>query len=264
MPTIDLARLKVETAQLSEVFSEADDYVRGIQHLLQRYSVPVHRQGRVKGMRPVLMSYEVPPPLLKHIQLEMKQSAEAAPDQALKVADGLWALRSLETRLLAARMLGAIQAWPDEITSRLEAWAQGNLELLLATELAQAAPLLLCRHYPEEILAFAARMLASGSVRRQSLALGVLHTLITTSSYSNLPPLFALLGTALALPDRKLRQELAHLLVALAERSPHETEYFLLHRLTEQPGEGIRWIARQLMKSLPDEPQARVRKALNS
>ncbi len=264
MPTIELARLKQETAQLSKNFSEPATYLRGLERLLQHYAVPVHRQGRVKGLRPVLQSYEIPPPLLKHLQMELAEKAKQAPQSALAVADGLWARRTIETRQLAARLLGAIDAEPQQLTARLESWAEENREPALAPELAQHATAILCTRFPEELVSFARRMLASREPRKQILALGALQSLLKSTQFANLPLLFDLLAETGKAPDHKLRPVLTNLLVALAARSPKETEYFLRQSLEGNPNEGAAWVARRVIKVLPEESRARLRTVLKT
>lgn len=264
MPSVELARLKQEAAKLSDSFSDPAIYVHDLERMLQDYAVPVHRQGRVKGMQPVLKSYEVPPPLLKQLQLEMTEQAKDAPDTALEVADGLWARRTIETRLLAARLLGAIAADAQRITTRLEAWAHENREPSLAPELARDGTTTLCAQHPDELVAFAGRMLASREPRKQTLALGALQTLMASSDFANLPAVFELLGEIGKYPERKLRHDLADLLAALAARSPKETEYFLEQCLEPGPSEGVVWVIRQVMKVLPEDSRARLQALLKA
>lgn len=258
MPTIKLARLKQETASLSEHFSEPATYLRGLEHLLQNYSVPVHRQGQVKGMRPVLKSYEVPPPLLKHLQIELAEQARQAPQAALAVADGLWARRTIETRQLAARLLGAIEASPHELIARLESWAGQDHEPILAPELAQQATLSLSVRHPDQLILFAQRLLASGEVRKQAFALGALRTLLDGAQFANLPAIFEILSEVARVADRKLRPDLAALLGALAQRSPKETEFFIEQGLESGANPGLQWVARRVMKALPADSRDRL------
>ncbi len=63
MPTVQLGRLQQEAARLSEHFSDPKAYLAALENMLETYAAHVHRQGRVKGMRPVLFSFEVPQPV---------------------------------------------------------------------------------------------------------------------------------------------------------------------------------------------------------
>ncbi|MCW5875943.1 MAG: DNA alkylation repair protein [Anaerolineales bacterium] len=262
MPTIELGRLKQEAAQLSEHFGNPPRYLRGLERLLEAYSVPVHRQGQVRGLRPVLKTYEVPTPLLRQLQLEMSQQAAADPVTALQIADGLWERRSIETRQLAARLLGATPAEPEEITRRLAAWAQENQEPWLAPELSEEGTQGLQANHPEELIAFAGRLLEGSETRQHILALVALLALLRGPGYANLPVIYALLEAPVGAADRKLRPDLAGLLSELGRQSPKETEYFLQQALAGEPDPGCQWIARQVYKVLPADSQARLRPLL--
>jgi hypothetical protein len=263
MPTVQLARLHQEAAQLSNQFANPNEYLHALEILLETYSMPVHRKGRVRGMRPVLFSYEVPPPVLKQLHLEMALQASQQPNEALALADALWARRSIETRLLAARLLGVIPiSTPTEITSRLESWAEENREEILAPELWAHGVLHICEQFPDQVVASAARLLASKEIRKQVLGLGSLQTLLSNNHYGNLPLLFNQINEISKDPAKKLRPYLADLLIILAQRSPKETVYFLQQRLAESPSEGTNWVARQVMKSLPEDGRGQLKQAL--
>ncbi|MBX3048557.1 MAG: DNA alkylation repair protein [Anaerolineales bacterium] len=263
MPTIELGRLKQEAALLSQHFSDPPGYLRELERLLEAYSMPVNRLGEVRGLRPVLKTYEVPTPLLRQLQLEMSQLAEEDPATALQVADGLWARRSIETRQLAARLLGATPAEAHEVTARLAAWAEENQEPWLAPELAQAGTQGLQKQHAEALITWAGQLLAGGHSRQQSLALAALQHLLQGPGYANLPAIYTLLEAPVRSADRKIRPDLADLLSELGRQSPKETEYFLQQAL-QQPDldPGCRWIARQVYKVLPAVSQARLRPLL--
>jgi hypothetical protein len=260
MPIVQLGRLQQEAAQLSEHFSDPPTYLKELERMLESYADHVHRQGRVKGLLPVLFSFEVPQPVLKRLELEMALQARQQPAAALPIADALWERRTIETRLLAVRLLGAAPVAAAEVTSRLEAWADENREELLATELQGRGAAGLIERDPEALLAFARRLLAAGEGRQQTLALGLLFSLLNSSAdFANLPALFSLLTDISQDPPKKLRPALADLLSALAESSPKETTYFLQQRLAESPSEGTRWVARQVLRLLPEDAQASLR-----
>ncbi|MCW5875016.1 MAG: hypothetical protein KIS88_10265 [Anaerolineales bacterium] len=259
MPSIQLGQLQQEAAQLSEYFNEPEVYLRQLEHLLQAYATPVHRQGRIKGMRPILFSFEVPPPVLRRLEMEMSLQAGQQPAAALAIADVLWERRSYETRLLAIRLLGNIPAAEPEVGTRLEAWASENQEELLLNELHERGTRYMAASNPEALLHLAQRLLATGEFRKQVLSLGSLQTLLATGRFANLPALFTALLPISQDPPRKLQPFLADLLVALAQQTPKETAYFLGQALSAEPSEGSRWVARQVLRHLPAEMQAGLR-----
>lgn len=263
MPAVELGRLQQQVAQLSDLFQQPAGYLHGVEDLLRDHGGPAHRQGRVKGLRPVLVSYEVPPPLLKLFTLEMSAQAREYPAEALTIADGLWSRPTMETRQLAISLLGNISTFaPEEIMSRLETWADENREQILVPKLAENGTKTLRITHQEELLELAARLLQSGNSRKHVLAIGVLQSLVRGGQVSNLPKLFDLLAVPCKDPDRKIRPELADLLASLVHLSPRESEYFLFQMLGESPTEGARWLVRQAAKALPEEGRARLRGVL--
>jgi hypothetical protein len=263
MPALELGRLQQEAALLSQDFGDPAQYLRGLENLLNSYANQVHRQGRVRGPRPVLFTFEVPQPMLRQLQLEMAMQARQLPEQALAVADALWARRSIETRQLAARLLGVIPASDaGQVTNRLATWAQENREETIAPEIWGRGVLYLATHKPEALIAFIGEQLASTEPRQQIMALGALRTLLEENNYANLPALFNLVSTLSQDPPKRLRPPLAEVFIALAERSPKETEFFLQQHLESKPSEGAQWLARQTMKALPEESQQRLRQTM--
>lgn len=259
MPSIQLGQLQQEAAHLSEHFTNPDRYLRELERLLQTYATPIHRQGRIKGMRPILFTFEVPPPVLRRLEMELSQQAEQQPVAALALADVLWECRSFETRQLAIRLVGSAPAAESEVGVRLAAWASENQEELLVSELHTRGTRRMAANNPEALLHFAQQMLATGDFRKQSLGLGSLQSLLASGQFANLPALFAVLLPISQDPPRKLQPFLADLLVALAKQTPKETAFFLSRILAEQPSESTRWVARQVLRHLPAEMQAGLR-----
>ena len=107
MPAIDLARLKKQTAYLADIFDQPDDFLREHREILDHY---VNRTLRSQGVAPssVLPTYRTPPVVLRQIETSLGPVAEQQPIQALELADALWDEGWLETRLLAAFLLGRI------------------------------------------------------------------------------------------------------------------------------------------------------------
>ncbi|MCW5838620.1 MAG: hypothetical protein KIT29_01780 [Anaerolineales bacterium] len=259
MANVQLGQLQQEAAQLSTHFSDPETYLKQLERLLESYASPIHRHGRVRGMRPILFSYEVPALVLHRLELEQQFQASQQPAAALAVADALWARRSYETRQLAIRLLGATPAPSHEITARLEAWSAENQEELLVSLLFQSGARGLAEQQPQALLAFGRAMLASQTLRKQILGLGCLQTLLSSRGFDNLPALFnALLPISQDMP-RKLQPFLADVLSELAARTPKETAFFLQQLLAGQHSEGSRWVARQVLRQLPTEMQASLR-----
>jgi hypothetical protein len=259
MPAIELGRLQQQVNQLSDLFQHPGSYLQAVDSLLKDHAGPVHRQGQVKGLRPMLRTYEVPPPLLKILTLEMSLQAKAHPQEALAIADGLWKQETMETRLLAIQLLGKIPTKiAIDITSRLEKWARENRESSLAPELATSGSKTLRVANQDMLFIFTEKLLNASDTRKQILALGILQNLFIDTHLPNLPRLFDLLIPVCQEPDKRIRPELASILGELAKSSPKETEYFLGKLLSNKPSEDCRWLVRQAMKALPEDSRLRL------
>jgi hypothetical protein len=107
MPAIDLARLKQQTARLADLFDQPSEFLREHREVLDHY---VNRTLRSQGVAPssVLPTYRTPTVVLRQIETELGPLAEKRPIPALELADALWDEGWLETRLLAAFLLGRI------------------------------------------------------------------------------------------------------------------------------------------------------------
>lgn len=263
MPAVELGRLQQQVNQISDLFQDPPSYLHSVESLLKDHAGPTHRQGRVKGLRPILRSYEVPPPLLKLLTLEMSLQAKNHPQEALAIADGLWEQETLETKELAIHLLGSIVLpTMEEITKRLETWAGENREQLLVPQLSDQGTRSLRSGSAEQIFGCAAALIRNSDHRKQILCLGMLQNLIAANHFPDLPGLFELLLPACKEPDRKTRPELASLLIELAKRTPKETEYFLHELLGDEPGEESHWLVRQAMKALPEDSRLRLQSIL--
>jgi len=263
MPAIELGRLQQQVNQLSDLFQHPGSYLQGVVSLLKDHAGPVHRQGRVRGLRSMLRSYEVPPPLLKILTLEMSLQAKAHPQEALAIADGLWEQETMETRQLAIQLLGKIPTKTAiDISSRLEKWARENREPSLVPELAASGSKTLRVAHQDMLLIFTEKLLNASDSRKQILALGILHNLFSDTHFPDLPRLFDLLIPACQKPDRRIRPELASILGELAKTSPKETEYFLSKLLSNKPSEDCRWLVRQATRALPEESRNRIQEVL--
>lgn len=258
MPAIELGRLQHQVTQLSDLFAQPADYVHAVVNLLRDHGLPAHRQGKVKGMRAILVRIQAPPPLLRLLTLEISQRAKQFPDEALVIADGLWAEQILETCQLAIALLGSVPDRASEVCERLEKWARENREQLLVPELASEGTRTLRVEDQEALFEMAERLLRTRDDRKQVFAIGVLRSLVEKRESVDFPRIYQVLEQVCLNPDRKIRPELAELLTSLAKASPKETEYFLSALRSTEASENARWVVRQAARALPTEARDRL------
>ena len=124
MPAIDLARLRKQANRLADFFFLPDEFMKHLSEMLEFYVN--HTLRTVENVAPGsnLKTYRTPPAVITQIENEVRSVAEANPEFALELADKLWEDGALETRLLAAFLLGRIPPLEERLLPRLTAWSQ--------------------------------------------------------------------------------------------------------------------------------------------
>ena len=261
MPAIDLARLKKQTAQLADLFDQPDIFLREHREILDFY---VNRSLRSQGVAPssVLPTYRTPPVVLRHIETELTSTAEAQPLQALELADALWDEGWLETRLLAAYLLGRIPPQEERLLARLTAWTQAVRDPSVRAALLTTSLTRLRKETPELFLVLVKEWLHPARQRMWSNGLQALVPLISSADFDNLPPIFEIVEPVFKASPAALQFDLQELLSALYRASPDETLHFLEQILKASANQLVAVSIRRMSPDLPHDLQKDVRDLL--
>lgn len=251
MPAIDLARLKKQTAQLTDLFHRPDEFARGLHGMLESYVNRSLREVDSAAPASVLETYRTPPAILRHIETELAPLAAANPDQALDLADHLWDEGWLEMSLLAASLLGRLPPREERLLPRLTAWTQQVRDAsvrfaLLTTSLARMR-----RETPDQFLILVGEWLNPERPRMWSNGIQALLPLIQDPNFNNLPPVFDLLAPVVEAAPGTLQSDLVDLFQSLMRASPTETTYFLRQVITNSPTPITATTFRRISPSLP-------------
>ena len=261
MPAIDLARLKKQTAQLADIFDQPPEFLRAVREILEFY---VNRTLRSQGVAPssVLPTYRTPAVVLKQIETELGPVAEKKPIQALELADALWDEGSLETKLLAAFLLGRIPPQEERLLARLTAWTQAVRDPNVRAALLTTSLTRLRKETPDLFLVLVKEWLHPARQRMWSNGVQALVPLISSPDFDNLPPIFEIVEPIIKASPATLQYDLQELIIALFEASPHETMYFIQQILkgTKNPLPAV--ALRRMSPDLPHELQASLREML--
>jgi len=261
MPAIDLARLKKQTAHLADLFAQPSDFLREHREILDHY---VNRTLRSLGVAPssVLPTYRTPTVVLRHIENELSPVAERQPIQALELADALWDEGWLETRLLAAYLLGRIPPQEERLLARLTAWTQAVRDPSVRAALLTTSLTRLRKETPDLFLILVKEWLHPARQRMWSNGIQALVPLISSAEFDNLPPIFEIIEPILKAAPAALQSDLRELITTLYEASPDETTYFLQQILkgTKSPLPAVS--LRRMSPGLPPELQASLREIL--
>ena len=261
MPAIDLARLKKQTAQLADLFDQPPLFLREHRDVLDFY---VNHSLRSQGVAPssVLPTYRTPIVVLRQIETELGQIAEKQPIQALELADALWDEGWLETRLLAAFLLGRIPPQEERLLARLTAWTQAVRDpsvraALLTTSLAR-----LRKETPDLFLVLVKEWLHPARQRMWSNGIQALMPLISSPDFDNLPPIFEIVEPMIRAAPATLQFDLQELIVLLYEASPAETTYFIQQMLKSTKSPMLAVALRRMSSEFPAELQSNLREML--
>ncbi len=261
MPAIDLARLKKQTAQLADLFDQPAAFLRELREILEHY---VNRTLRSLGVAPssVLPTYRTPVVVLRQIETELGPIAEKNPIQALELADALWDEGWLETRLLAAFLLGRIPPQEERLLARLTAWTQAVRDPNVRAALLTTSLTRLRKETPNLFLVLVKEWLHPARKKMWSNGIQALVPLITSPEFDNLPPIFEILGPILKASPAALQFDIQELLTALYKEASDETLYFIQQTLKSTKSELPAIALRRMLPDLPQDLQTHLRELL--
>jgi len=263
MPAIHLPRLRRQTVELAEKFSQPEIFVQELKDLLEFYGDRTRRTDKVGALTPILEIYKVPDPVLRRIRLEIEPYVHADPENAFVLADALWEEPVFELRFLAIRLLGDIPSSEHKgLLKRLQNWGEENQEDILLESMATHSLARLRVDDSEMMIQQIEKWLKSKKLNFHKLGLRALLALLTEAEYENLPVVYRLLGLLLPTASKELRPYLRDLVRPLARLSPAETAFFLRESLTTRDDPIVPWLIRHTLESFPSDIQTNLKAAL--
>lgn len=262
MPAIDLARLRKQANRLADFFFLPDEFMKHLREMLEFYVN--HSLRTVENVAPGsnLMTYRTPPAVITHIENELRAVAEANPHFALELADVLWDEGALETRLLAAFLLGRIPPQEERLLPRLTAWTQQIRDPNVRSALLSTSLVRMRKETPNQFLTLIREYLHPARTRTWSNGIQALIPMIADTTHVNLPPILDIVEPIIEEAPSTLQNDLADLIVALYRASSNETTFMLKHILanTENPMTVV--TLRRISVSFPPPLQTELRELL--
>jgi hypothetical protein len=262
MPAIDLARLKTQAAQLSEKFTQPETFVHDLNELLDFYTNRTIRSEQI-ARRLSLRTFRAPKPVMRQVEMELKPLAESHPIEAVALTAALWKARSLESRLLAASLLGMIppaQAMPA--LTRLPEWLHQSSDEVIRQALLTGALTRLRKENPDALFILIEDWLKSPRPSLQIWGLRALIPLFNEPGFENLPAVFRILRPAVESAGPSTQMDLQACLIALGNVSLTETLFFLRETLESHPSPTLLRTLRRMLPALPVDMQPGLRDAL--
>lgn len=261
MPAIQLARLKLQAAELAITFDQPAAFVRGLEDLCEFYANRAYRPGVSGESRPsLLQSYNIPAPVLRQVQQEILPLTSRAPEAGLMLCRALWDKPILEHRLLAAGILGGLPVSPPgPVIACLRAWVESAPEEQILNALLQQGAAQMRQRKPEALLDLAESWLNRSQVLNLQVGLRLMQSLANDPGFENLPAIFTRIASLTRVLPSAVRPDMVNLLRTMIRRSPAETAYFLRDNLQAPNNPDTPWLIRQVMDEFPPEIQASLR-----
>jgi hypothetical protein len=259
MPAIDLARLRKQANQLTDFFFLPEDFLKHLREMLDFYVNRTLRKKEDIAPGSNLPTYRTPPVVMRQIEKAIGPTAVENPHYALELADLLWDEGYIETRLLAAFLLGRIPPQEELLLARLTAWTQQVRDPSVRAALLTTSFARMRKETPDEFLIVIGEWLHPARQRYWSNGIQALLPMITDPRFENMPPIFELVRPVIEAAPGILQTDLGNLINALYQDSAPETEYFLREILDTSPNPLTAVTLRRLLPTFPSELQASLR-----
>ncbi|HTX89573.1 MAG TPA: hypothetical protein VMC09_00030 [Anaerolineales bacterium] len=259
MPAIDLARLKIQAARLAEKFDRPEAFLVDLDELLDYYTNRTIRATQIVK-RLSLPTYRTPRPVLRQIESELAAQAELHPIEAVTLTKALWDAGTLESRLLAAKLLGSTPSAPAiPALTRLPDWLNQSTDKEVRAALLTDALARVRRENPDVYFILLEGWLASPRASLQVWGLQALIPVLQDSRFENLPAVFRILRPAVLAAGPSTQLDLQACLAALERVSMTETTSFLRDVLRDKPRPMMLRTFRRMLPGLSQELQAATR-----
>jgi hypothetical protein len=251
MPAINLAQLNTEVARLADLFDEPAAFIRSLRDMLEGYVNRTLRTRKAVAPGSTLSTYRTPPAIIRKIESTLRPLAQKKPEAALTLADELWDENTLETRLLAAYLLGLLPPDEGRLLTRLTVWTQKVRDPNVRQSLLTHSLARLRKETPKRFLELIGEWLYPHRQQFWSNGLQALLPLVNATDFDNLPPIFELVEPIIEAAPTMHQADLGKIINALYAASPTETSFFLKKIIRNEKN---RKAATMLRRLLPDFP----------
>jgi len=259
MPAIDLARLRKQANQLADFFFLPVDFLKHLREMLDFYVNRTLRKQENIAPGSNLPTYRTPLVVMRQIEKAIGTLAKENPHHALELADLLWDQGYIETRLLAAFLLGRIPPREERLLARLTAWTQQVRDPSVRGALLTISLGRMRVETPDDFLILLGEWLHPARQRYWSNGVQALLPLITDPRFDNMPPIFELVRPVIEAAPGVMQGDLVNVINALYKASPAETIYYLREILENSTNPVTTATIRRTLTLYPPELQDSLR-----
>jgi pimeloyl-ACP methyl ester carboxylesterase len=264
MPAIDLARLRKQANRLADFFFLPDEFMKHLREMLDFYVNYTLRTKENIAPGSNLKTYRTPSAVLTQIENELRAEAETHPQFALELADILWDEGALETRLLAAFLLGRIPPQEERLLPRLTAWTQQIRDADVRAALLSTSLTRMRKETPVQFFTLVREYLHPARMRTWSNGIQALLPMIAEASNTNLPTIYDMVEPIIKEAPSILQNDLTDLIVALYRASAHETTFLLKNILNNTQNPMTVITLRRIAHTFPPPLQSELRDLLRA
>lgn len=250
MPLIDLVRFRFQMAELVEQFADPAGFVKEFLKILDLYSRRALKPGATSLPSSLLPAFNCHPQVMKLIRDAILPSVQEFPEQAISTAGALWEDDHLESRELAATILGNLPpAYAKHIETHIHNWAHPDVDNVSLDHLLEKSIHSLQINQPKVVEEMIISYVNHQDPAYQRIGLKMMEQLVRHTEFTQFPMLFKHLSRFISEDTDQLTQlETTAVVAALVDRSPVETTYFLRQLLFLTPGQNI---TRTIKRYLP-------------
>lgn len=265
MPAVQLSRLAQQIDVLVWQFTRPVDFLQRLRDLFEYYADRVFKAGQAVPPATLVPAYHIPPIIMRHLEVELRQQCAQHPAAALALVESLWGESMFEYRQLATIILGMIPLDPpDPVVERIRAYALPKTDSQIIEALLDNSGRSLRREMPDVWINLIENWANSPSIAIQTIALKAIKISTSDENFENFPPLFRIFSAILQIGPSALQAEMQTTLMALLNYSPTETVYLLRQVLLLTSSPTTKRLVRLSLSHVPPEYQNSLRQALQS
>jgi len=252
MPAVNPTRLRFQISEVMSFFHAPNDFHRQLSNLFNLYANRALHSGDSTLIKPLIPMYQLPPPVFRQLELDIKPHINDDPRAALVLADELWQDAYFEVRRVSIYILGHVPVTePEPVVTRLKTWLTPDLDRMLTSYLFSTGTLRLQETFPDKWEAFIQSYLSKSDPDLSALGIKGLTEAVRKTTFNNLPAIFNLISPFLRNPKGKQIQELFRLIEAMIDYSPKETTYFLKQALSVSTSNDLTRFIKQNLTQFP-------------
>jgi len=266
MPAVQLSQLKRQIDKLIWHYTRPQEFTRELHDLLGFYSNRgIYRPGKMVHPLRQINTYYTSPIILREIQKELKRQVTENPGAALVLADALWAESYTEFCFLSAFLLGLIPVSnPAPVLQRIALWVQTAEQVFSLSDLFDLGTVRIRREAAPVYLEMISDWVSSSSIPLNKIGLEALLSLVKDDRFPDLPRIFSMASSTIKQVPHPLQGDLRQLIVALINRSPEETAYYLRQTVLVSTNPDTKRLFRKVLDELPVHLRGKLRDLINN